>query len=277
MFGKLISYLTWVIFGTGFILTGVVATAQNSLPGDATYPIKIKFEKIVLAGYKLVNKDTDYQIDLTKLRFKETQQIIKTAKADAGFESLNLQILTTQQEIINVKNPTEKATYAQKYISTLKDIKTQLDYEKISLVKQTNTSTFIGISSNPSTQTTSQTTSTTNTQNQIDNTQNQIDNIINNLENSIPTINNDSTASGISPVPTVTPIPTINTTDTTTTNNPIKPTGSTFSQPAGETDGNDDVTPTPLFIIKNSPTPTSTSPTSIPKKTPIPTSIMISQ
>jgi hypothetical protein len=272
MFGKLISYLTWVIFGTGFILTGVVATAQNSLPGDATYPIKTKFEKIILAGYKLVHKDTDYQIDLTKLRFKETQQIIKTAKADAGFENLNLQILTTQQKIINIKNPTEKATYAQKYISTLKDIKTQLDYEKISLVKQANTSTLIGISSNPSTQTTSKTTSITNTQNKIDNIQNQIDNVIDNLGNNIPSKDNDSTASGISPIPTVTPIPTINISDTTTTNNPITPTGSTFSKPGRVTNESDGVVPTAAFIIKNSPTPTSTSTI---KETPIPTPFII--
>jgi hypothetical protein len=50
MFGKLISYLTWVIFGTGFILTGVVVRLKT-VCRDATYPIKTQFEKIILAVY----------------------------------------------------------------------------------------------------------------------------------------------------------------------------------------------------------------------------------
>lgn len=124
------SLSSWIILGFSFFLTGIVAIAQASVPGDLTYGIKTGFEKAVLVGYKFFNLDTRYQIDLTELRFVETQKIIKSGRAVLGLNSLLKQILSTENSIYRIKDPQQRTNLARQYISQLTDINYQLELDK---------------------------------------------------------------------------------------------------------------------------------------------------
>ncbi len=202
MFNKIINIATWGIFTIGFLLTSVVVIAQTSVPGDSTYGIKTGFEKIVLSAYRLVHKDTDYQIDLTKLRFKESQQVLKSAQGGESLANLNLQILSTQENINNIQDSTKKATFARKYISTLKEIKTQIDYEKISLVDYSSTTISLSSTTTPP---------ELNIKDDLDDTRNNIDDVIKDLEENTTDPNpSDTTAANPTTAPIPTLIPTVN-------------------------------------------------------------------
>jgi len=209
---KIINFTTWTTFIIGFFLTTSVAIAQNSVPGNPTYAVKTGFEKIVLAGYRLLHKDTDYQIDLTKLRFKESQQVLKSAQGEASLKNLNLQILSTQENIHNIQDTKKKSVYAKKYVSALKEIKTQLDYEKITIVNSSEAkSTTMNFSSPTIVNNPTVAVKTTVTE-QIDESRTQIDETIKELEEEISEENVVTTDT--IPNETPTPIPTINTTNT---------------------------------------------------------------
>lgn len=231
MIRKIIDSAIWIFFAICFVVTGVVAIAQNSVPGDSTYKVKTGFEKIVLSGYRLVHKDTDYQIDLTKLRFKESQQVLKSPQSGVSLANLNLQILSTQENITQIEDTKKKSTYAKKYISTLQEIKTQLDYEKLAIVSSTpTTSTAIAVSSTPTT-----TTQSTVTE-QIDETRTQIDETIVDLEDEITDQSQTTTdANSTNLIPTL--VPTIN------------PPGNTRTMWANDDKPTPTLTPTPTPTV----------------------------
>jgi len=263
MIKKIINLTTWVIFIFGFALTGIVAIAQSSVPGDATYGVKTGFEKVVLASYSLVHKDTDYQIDLTKVRFKESQQMIKSDQSSTSLANLNLQILSTEDNITNIQDTKSKSNYAKKYISTLKEIKTQLDYEKETIIVSSSTDTSISVST---TTTTTDSTTTESVTDQIDETRTQIDETINNLTEEIPVESEQTTDANVNYTPT--PIPTINNTDTSRVEGPT-PVDNMGSGPTPNVHSAEDVdepTPSPTPTISPTVTPTTTPTPTIPAK-----------
>lgn len=207
MIKKIINSITWIIFAVSFVVTSVVAVAQSSVPGDSTYGIKVGFEKVVLASYRLVHKDTDYQIDLTRLRFKESQQVLKTPQAGESLANLNLQILSTQESINSIQDSAKKATFAKKFVSTLKDIKTQLDYEKTSIVN--SSSTTISLSSTT-------TSPESDIKDDLDDTRNNIDAAIEGFQGDTddPDLPPDTTAANPTEPLVPTLIPSINPTTT---------------------------------------------------------------
>lgn len=139
-FKNFFSLTSWLVLALSFFLTGIVAIAQTSIPGDPGYPIKIGFEKAVLAGFKLFNLDARYQIDLTELRFIETKKIIKSKNSVLGFSTLLKQILTTENSIYKVKDPQKRVVLAKQYIKKLTDINYQLELIKTSVPPQTQPS-----------------------------------------------------------------------------------------------------------------------------------------
>lgn len=135
-FKNFFSLTSWLVLALSFFLTGIVAIAQTSIPGDPGYPIKIGFEKAVLAGFKLFNLDARYQIDLTELRFIETKKIIKSKNSVLGFSTLLKQILTTENSIYKVKDPQKRVVLAKQYIKKLTDINYQLELIKTPITTQ---------------------------------------------------------------------------------------------------------------------------------------------
>jgi len=129
-FKRIFSTAAWVVSFFSIVLAGVVAISQNSVPGDFAYQIKTGFEKVVLYAYKIAHKDTDYQINLTELRFDESKKLIKSDRAVDSLNNLNLQILDTENSIKKINDQASKTTYTNLYISTLKDINNQLEAQK---------------------------------------------------------------------------------------------------------------------------------------------------
>lgn len=217
-----INIFTLFFFSFSFILTGVVAISQNALPGDRMYGVKTNFEKAVLAGCKILNLDTRYQIDLTELRFQEVKKIIKSDNAVLGLNSLFKQIMTTESSIYNIKSPKKKSDMANQYISTLTNISYQLEQEKtveaiskpVNIIKRTPT--LIPTIGQPSNSGTTASTPQTTVNNQISLTQQQIQEIIDRLNTvtteeqtspQLPVISNVTQAPTVEPSPTL--IPTI--------------------------------------------------------------------
>jgi len=204
---KIISVTTWIAFTISFLLAGVVAVAQTSVPGDQTYPIKQGFEKTVLAGFSLFNLDSRYQIDLTELRFEETKKIIKTERAYLGFEKLFEQMISAEYSIYAVKDPKKKANLANQYISTLTNISYQLEQEKkIYTEKTTLPPAGRSVALVPTTQNQPPLVTTSSTvTNQINYTQEQIQELINRL-NTIAEQQQQETQDDTPWRPTATPI-----------------------------------------------------------------------
>jgi len=44
---KVLSFFTWTVFALSLGITGIVAIAQNSVPGEKTKAIKTNFEKVI--------------------------------------------------------------------------------------------------------------------------------------------------------------------------------------------------------------------------------------
>jgi len=208
MWNKIFNIVSWFIFLTAFTITTVVAISQNSIPGNRTYFIKTAFEKVVLSSYRLFDKDTDYEIDLTKIRFKESQKVLKTANASESLKNLNLQILSTSENIKNIEDADKKTAYARKYTSALKEMKTQLDYEKVSIVTSSNINTSFAVSSSDSSSGEKSVIT-----DDIDNTRETIEEVIKDIEEEIPDDRPDTSESSYI-IPTL--VPTVNIVDTST-------------------------------------------------------------
>jgi len=190
---------TWLILGLSIILAAIVAIAQTALPGMATYKVKTGFEAAVLAGFKIIGQDSRYQIDLTKLRFEETQKVISSSNASLSLNNLYQQIISTEYSIESISDPKQKSQTAKQYISTLTSISDQLEQKKSSVSPSPTSPTLIptiattdtSYSNDEQKMPTVVPTETISSQQiiineQISQTQQQIQETINNL-NSIPT------------------------------------------------------------------------------------------
>lgn len=225
MLKKTISYIVWILFFLSFAITSVVAVAQNSLPGDKTYPIKKTFEKVVLKVYQLLNNETKYQLELTKVRYKEVKQTLNSEKAYSTINDFNLQMLMTYQSIEKTNDQKSKSIYTSEFIKDLKDINEELESQKKIVLNQTDSNQYQTIVSNQSNNS-----NNNNIVPQINKTQEQISQIINNLEQT--TSNNNSNQ-------TIEPTPTIKNQDQNSSDSP--------KEPPKVTSPDQIITPTPFF------------------------------
>ncbi len=127
---KIISSIAWVVFFGIGLLTIVVFIAQNSVPGDMTYPVKTGFENVLVKAYSAVGQEGAYQIKLTETRLTETQKVIATSHASQSISNLSNQISQTAKTITSTSNPAEKQQLADQYITTLTKVSGQLEQTK---------------------------------------------------------------------------------------------------------------------------------------------------
>jgi hypothetical protein len=108
---------------------GIAFAAENSLPGDILYTVKINFNENLIAAVKVTQKDkASWQVDKTERRLQEASTLIVLGKADSknqaeiqnNFEQTSNQAQDSIQSLDNAGNATSAAEVAAKLEAVLK-------------------------------------------------------------------------------------------------------------------------------------------------------------
>ncbi len=129
---------SWIVFFFFLMVTVVVIIAQNSNPGDMTFPVKLGFEQTLVKAYKAVGREGGYQIELTVKRLGETEKVIATTHSNQSLNNLTNQITVTEKTILATTNPEEKKQLVNTYIATLTTASQELEKTKNQLTTTQN-------------------------------------------------------------------------------------------------------------------------------------------
>jgi len=131
---KIFSNITWGLLAFLIVPTIIVVIAQNSVPGDGLYTIKLRMENAVLALVKVFNQQAGFQIDYTQRRYQEAIKVLASRYGVQSMDALFEQVVSTEESIKNVQNPEERRLLAEKYINTLIEVNSGLEGKKSDLI-----------------------------------------------------------------------------------------------------------------------------------------------
>lgn len=126
--------LTWGILLFLFLPTVGIIASWNSLPGDPLFSIKLGGEQALLFLVKpsYVAQGT-LQIKYTERRLAETKSLLANKHSVQGLTYLEQQVTSTKASIQNAPNTAVRRELAQTYITTLKQVKTELAAQKVAV------------------------------------------------------------------------------------------------------------------------------------------------
>lgn len=124
---KYLDLTTWILLFALAPLTILVLLSQNSIPGDAFYPVKRGLENIILAA-ATVSPSTRvaFKTDLTQRRFAEAQQLLVQRGDTAAFTDFVTEVSSTQQDLSVLSNTQDKIKSSEKLIAKIDEYQTQL-------------------------------------------------------------------------------------------------------------------------------------------------------
>ena len=132
---------SWAILVFLFLPAGAVQASKNSIPGETMYPVKLALEDAILLIIKPSQAATsDLEIEFTKRRLVEVEQIEDPAFVLESINSLNNQVAETTDSIEQVKNNTKQSALAEEYIQTLKNTQSSLEHQQSKVNEQETTS-----------------------------------------------------------------------------------------------------------------------------------------
>lgn len=92
-----------------FPVTIVGLFAQNTIPGDFLYPLKLNMENAGAVIFSLTPESkASYDSSITERRFDEAQKLITYNSNTAGLPTLVQQTTKTQESVAEIKNPEQK-------------------------------------------------------------------------------------------------------------------------------------------------------------------------
>ncbi len=143
---KFLDSFSWGILLFLFLPTVGIIASWNSLPGDPLYGVKLSGEQALLFLAKpSYAAEGSLQIRYTERRLAETKSLLANKHSVQGLTYLEKQVASTKVSIQNAPNQVVQKKLAQTYITTLKQVKTELAAQKVNVgdIAVTNASTPI--------------------------------------------------------------------------------------------------------------------------------------
>lgn len=142
----------WVILYLMFPITVIGLIAQNSIPGELLYPIKIGMENVGAFVFSLTPEaKASFNSTISQRRFDEAQRLITNKANTSGLNTLLAQTIKTQESVDNIKNAEQKDILQRKLIKDIDDYQTRLTQtqQKVNPTYLPPTPTSISIKSKP--------------------------------------------------------------------------------------------------------------------------------
>lgn len=126
-FRKVFNISSWIILFALLPVTVLIFLSQNTVPGDLFYPVKRSLENVVLAAASVSPATrAAFRTDLTEIRFKEAQSLVASESNTSGLSTFIQDIQSTQLEVANLKDDTQRTKAEEKLISKLEEYQTGL-------------------------------------------------------------------------------------------------------------------------------------------------------
>lgn len=117
---KFLNKSLWISLYLLFPVTLVGLFAQNAIPGDFLYPVKLGMENVGAFVFSLTPEaKASYDSTLTQRRFEEAEKLITYEANTSGLDTLVVQATKTQESVGNVQDQKQKEVLQEKLISDI--------------------------------------------------------------------------------------------------------------------------------------------------------------
>lgn len=120
----------WIILFLLLVPSAFAIASWNSLPGSGLFRIKLTMEQALVFLVPSVEAKGNLQIAFTERRFSEAKRLISDQTSVQGLSYLDNQVDVTKQAILTTRDPALKRQLAQKYVTSLRDVSSQLEQQK---------------------------------------------------------------------------------------------------------------------------------------------------
>ncbi len=124
---KFLNRSLWVSLYLLFPVTLIGLFAQNAIPGEFLYPVKLGMENVGAYVFSLTPEaKASYDSTLTQRRFDEAQKLITYKANTSGLDTLVVQATKTQESVDNIKDQKQKEVLQEKLINDINDYQERL-------------------------------------------------------------------------------------------------------------------------------------------------------
>ena len=124
---KVFNITSWIVLFALLPITVLIFLSQDSIPGDFFYPVKRSMENVILAAASVSPATrAAFRTDLTQARFKEAQSLVISQSNTSGLAMFIDDVRSTQLEVTDLKDDTQRIKAEEKLISKLEEYQTGL-------------------------------------------------------------------------------------------------------------------------------------------------------
>lgn len=128
---KILDYFTWGFLFLFAIPSVLIVASWQSLPGDTMYPVKLGFEDVLLFFVKpSYAASGTLSVKYTERRFAEAKKLLADKNSIEGLSYLERQVSTTRAMIAKAPNTAAQKHLARTYLTTLREVTTELEAQK---------------------------------------------------------------------------------------------------------------------------------------------------
>lgn len=137
---KTLNTVLWVILFLFLVPSSLAVASWNSLPGTRLFTTKLFMEQALAFLVPSAQAKGNLQIAYAERRFSEADRMLADQASVEGLPYLNSQIDVAKNQILASNDPTVRHQLAQKYITSLQNMDTELETQK-QILKSTSTPT----------------------------------------------------------------------------------------------------------------------------------------